>query len=136
MNCDLCKSRQKLELTLVNLVNFVAKRRHVTYVELQHYFDGAEGDYSLDLTHNLSVMMGVSIKLIDLVKEALMSKKLFLNPSSLIVHLADGGIPNVPILTRMPKKALTKPHWFPTVLDTQPSKIPSVRKIQEATDRG
>lgn len=102
-------------LTVDSLVDYVKKRRHVSYVELRKEF--GTGGYCHEVVPNCFDMIGCSKELINTVGEAVRQGKIQEFPTHFLVYFSDGEVPNLPIAKRMTKKGYSKPHWIPVVFD-------------------
>jgi len=110
------------------IYELVRTRRHVSFVELQRVIPGfkqkgADGNttaFILPDIPQIVIWVDLSKEAIDALGELMGSKKVFLNPCSLMVYMVDGAMLNLPIPKRKPRKGSKKDYWVPCVLDTQP----------------
>ena len=110
------------------IYELVRTHRHVSFVELERMIPGfkqkrADGNTSaffLPDIPQIVIWVDLSKETIEALGELMRSKKVFLNPCSLMVYMVDGAMLNLPIPKRKPRKGSKKDYWVPCVLDTEP----------------
>lgn len=106
-------------------IDYIDRTGHVSFPELQRFAEtalgmDARGDYCLEIAPNLILWTGVSDAFVDLVHGIQATRKVDLNSTSLLVYAADGGILNLPLAKRPPKRGYKDPHWAPVVFHMKP----------------
>lgn len=94
---------------------------HVSFVEVRDFLRqrgiDTEGTFSLDYRPNTLLWLGMSEPFVDVMADLLLTKRIKATPTSLLVYLVDGGVPQLPLARRITKRGYTKPHWLPVVFD-------------------
>ncbi|MCE9584669.1 MAG: hypothetical protein K8T20_19430 [Planctomycetes bacterium] len=104
---------------------FIVKTGGVSFVELTRQVK--EGEPSLKGDHAVTVDMpkggyivlwaGVSEEFVAAVKTMMARKNVEAKPTQIMVYVADGAVPNYPVIKRMPKGPVSKPKWLPVVFN-------------------
>jgi len=97
-----------------------------SFVEVGHGLDEAgipsAGDVSIDLgVSNLTAWVGMSEEFFAGVGELIDARLIHFTPTSLLVYLIDGGMPNLPMAQRVPKGGYRDPHWIPVTFCLGPN---------------
>ncbi len=117
-------------------------RRHVSFAELSRMIPGFQEEmaqgitkvFCLSETPQLIIWINLSDEALEALDELRKSQKVFLNPCSPLVYMADGVILNFPVLKRMPRKDVKKDYWVPYVLDIEP--LPSKMRKKARQQQG
>ena len=102
------------------ILEFVKERRHVSFVEIQDKF--GRGDTAIEIEGNVILWANLKEEVVSAIIELLNERKLYANPTSVLVYAVDGRILKLPIAKRIPKDGYKEPHWLPVVLDIEPPK--------------
>jgi hypothetical protein len=96
---------------------YINQTDYVSFAELASRFGRANfngGDRVIELEPNLILWGGLTQEASDAVRGLLSDGIIAVHPSSLMVYMADGCIPRMPIAKRI--KAYKKEHWLPVTL--------------------
>jgi len=88
----------------------------VSFVEIMNKF--GEGDHELITDLNVVRWSGLTDETVDGIIKLLNERRILMYPTSPLVYLVDGCVPNLPIAKRPPKGGYKEPHWIPVVLWT------------------
>lgn len=91
----------------------------VTFPELLRRlepFTEVRGSFALEIAPNVILWLGMSEQIIDAVQQLQREKRIWPWPSSVFVHLIDGGLLKLPIAKRLPKGGYKKERWLPVTL--------------------
>ena len=106
---------EPLEMTEDNMLAFIEKRRHVTFVELKTYFKDFDGDNDWgDLPNNVWYWINISDKCCQILRDLCDAGKIHAFPTIVWTYIADGGGLSMPIAKRTGFK-YKKPRWLPVV---------------------
>jgi hypothetical protein len=114
---------KKLSNMAKQIYDYVLKNGHVSFVELSKHIPGFYNPddstmYTFAKYPNIVIWMNVSDEAVQAMEELVKSNRVFLNPCSSMVYLADGKILLLPIPKRVPP-VNEKLWWVPCVLHTQ-----------------
>lgn len=105
------------ELTEEALLEYIQRRKHVSFAELTGRFDDTEGDLDYgDIKLNLVYWANVSETLIKTIQALLKSGKIYARNTTPFVYIADGQMLRLPIAKRSNWK-YKEPHWMPVILN-------------------
>lgn len=105
------------------IVEFVEKRRCVTFVELQNFLgEESKGDFTISPPEHSNVFFWINMskKFMDTIVNLFENEKIFFHPTIPDTYVADGGIPTMPLAHPKKMKHYQSPHWLPVVLNTFP----------------
>ncbi len=75
-----------------------------------------DGDVDIHLgPPNIFLWFDVTQDLADCIIDLVGRQVVCIHPSNYLVYLFDGGIPRLPIATRVTARGYRKPHWLPVV---------------------
>ncbi len=102
------------------IVDVVRRRPAATFVELlNHLRDigvAVDGDVDIHLgPPNVFLWFDVTQELADCIIDLVGRQVVYPHPSNYLVYLFDGGVPRLPIATRVTARGYKKPHWLPVV---------------------
>jgi len=104
---------EPLDMTSDNVLAFIERRQHVTFVELHRYFTGFEGELCYgDLLNNILYWSGMSEEVCDILDELVSKGKIYAKPTVFLTYLADGGGLDAPLAKRQ-NFHYKKPRWLP-----------------------
>lgn len=106
-------------------IDYIRRNGHVSFPELQRFAESTldipvRGSYALEAVPNLILWADMSQEFVDLVHAIQATRKVDLNPTSLLVYAVDGGFLNLPLAKRPPKNGYKTPHWAPVVMHMKP----------------
>jgi hypothetical protein len=94
---------------------YIEATDYVSYAELANRFsEFKDGEFAISLRQNLILWVNMTEDAVQAIDELRAEKRITVNPSSLLVYLADGMSLNMPIAKRV--RDYKKPHWVPTTL--------------------
>lgn len=99
------------------ILEFIKKRKHVSFVELRENIKDFEGDRSwwLGDLENILLWGSLSQQSIDNLQQLLKEYKIEGIPCEQLVYIVDGSISRIPVAQK-PKNYKT-PHWLPIYFD-------------------
>lgn len=102
------------------ILNLVKSNETVSFAELARNISRFEGNLPLSLEEypNIVYWFHCSKEAIQSLIELREEKQIFVHPSSYLLYLLDGCVPNSPIATRL--RHYQKPHWCPVVFCSFP----------------
>jgi hypothetical protein len=85
-------------------------------------FIPVEGDQTLETYEdpNLLAWVGVSEEFAGVMLHLVFSGAVHFHPASEAYHIKLGANPGLPVLKRLPKGRLKRPHWFPVAVSLKP----------------
>lgn len=106
-----------------DIVNIVKSRPGASFAEFQRILQDqgyeTEGSWSIEIRPNMILWPNLSKELEEAIRECKEEKRihwhLLGDTEALLIHLADGRMPNFPIAKRAPKNGYKDPHWVPIV---------------------
>jgi len=99
------------------ILNFVKKRRYVSFVEIEREFGKGE-EMLYDPDTNIVYWGNLKPEVCDAIIELINEGKLYIRPCTVFVYLVDGKVLGLPIARRIRK--YKRLHWLPVVLDIEP----------------
>lgn len=112
----------KLDLTEDNIMKFIREQDYISFAELMRKFKETEGDWYTAIQENIFVWCNMSKKMTEILGKMRSEGKIYYRPSSILIYLVDGMVPDMPIATK--GNGYKKPHWLPCTLRTA-DKIPT-----------
>jgi len=114
------------ELSLEEKIYWYIKgKEFVTFIELGHFLgDEMKGDRYLAFRGSNGIDLncwawdGMNQKFINTIEEMVAKGYIYINGSTFLVYLFDGGGLRLPIGKKVPKKGYKEPHWIPVVFTT------------------
>lgn len=103
------------------------QRTGTSFVEIVAAIDAAgipaEGDHALCNSGDPNIVLwpGISEEVVDAVTQLLHSGLAHLHPTDQLVYIADGAVPNMPVVSRPPVAGYKTPHWLPAVVNAGPA---------------
>jgi hypothetical protein len=100
--------------------DFVARRRNVTFVELQNWLGPQScGDRTMTDSRdaNLIYWQGMAKPVVDALNLLIRKNRIEFKTSGPLVYLFDGGGIQLPIAKRPPRAGYAHPRWRPVVLN-------------------
>ena len=85
--------------------------RGVSFVELEREVPGFKGDCAIELRENLVIWSHMSEEFCEAFTALLDAKEIALTPTSVLVYMCDGAVPNMPIAKRL--RPYKKLRWLP-----------------------
>jgi hypothetical protein len=96
------------------ILKIVTERRNVSFAELSRSVEGFDGELGLILNDfNICLWPHLSQAAVDALEELRLAKAIYPKPTSVLVYLADGAVPNMPIARG--RRRYKRPHWAPLV---------------------
>ena len=130
------------------IFNFVEERDYVTFVEIQREFSevmDVKGKYALETCKNGILWVGLSEELHSVLRNLLVSKRIYAHPASRLTYLVDGACLSLPTPKNLPKDGLhvgyEQPVWIPSCLrvcpyDPQEERVlRSIEKSRKAEEK-
>jgi hypothetical protein len=98
------------------ILKIVTERRNVSFAELSRSVEGFDGELGLILNDfNICLWPHLSQAAVDALEELRLAKAIYPKPTSVLVYLADGAVPNMPIARG--RRRYKRPHWAPLVFN-------------------
>ncbi len=98
------------------ILDYIKRRKHVSYAELSRDIEGFPGDYEDILKQNLILWSGLSLEASIALSELVSENKITISPASPLVYLIDGISPGLPVAKRV--QDYKKRHWLPVTFST------------------
>jgi hypothetical protein len=103
---------------LADCLFYIRTTDYVSFAELETWLAGrgigTEGTFALEPFPNVFLWGGVSEEFCGIVER--LRPHLDLKPASVLVYLADGKVPRLPLAKRPPRNGYKEPHWLPVTL--------------------
>jgi hypothetical protein len=109
-------SAENMKIKIITLVE--QHRGGVSFVELSQQVEGFSGDLALCCGENLVIWPGVSQEAFDALDELRKTRAIHYFPTSVLVYLADGMVPQMP--QAKARRKYKTPHWAPAVINPGP----------------
>jgi len=100
---------------IVERVYEFIRKGGVSYVELEREFGAGDGEYLTcsSIDHNIIFWCSINPDVEDALVNLQHSGRVEANPTDALVYVVDGGVIDMPIARRPPKKGYKTQHWLP-----------------------
>jgi hypothetical protein len=116
------------------IVDYVREYKGVTFVEIERILKDndipVKGEAQFGwLDQNILFWGGMSKEMLDIVEHLIRTKQIYCHPASVLIYLADGRIPAMPIAKK--DKKYKESHWLPICFNVTPPVMKEVNNIEK-----